>query len=326
MELLERIRKQASKQDRHILLPEAQDERILHAAEKLIKEKICRVTILGSERDISSKANTLNISLKDIHMINPVDSNNYSTYVNQFYELRRHKRISEKEAEAIVKNPLYYGALMVRNGEVDGSVAGAINTTSDVLRAGIQCIGLKNNISVVSSSFLMIIPGWEQPLTYADAGVVPNPNADQLASIAIASSQTHKKLTGNEPFVAMLSFSTYGSASHPMVKKVNKATHFIKERAPQLKVDGELQGDAAIIVSVAEKKAPGSQVAGKANVLIFPNLDAGNICYKLTERLANARALGPIIQGLEKPVMDLSRGCSVDDIVDVVAICCLLTE
>jgi phosphate acetyltransferase len=216
--------------------------------------------------------------------------------------------------------------MMVRGGNADGSVAGSINTTGDVLRAGIQCIGMADGISIVSSTFLMIVPGWERPFTFADAGVVPDPNPEQLASIAISSAQTHQKLTGNEPIVAMLSFSTYGSAEHPMVDKVKEATQLVREQAPDLKVDGELQVDAAIVSSVAEKKAPGSLVAGKANILIFPNLDAGNIGYKLTQRMANAQALGPLIQGLRKPAMDLSRGCNVEDIVNVTAISCLLGD
>jgi phosphate acetyltransferase len=221
--------------------------------------------------------------------------------------------------------PLFFGAMMVREGRADGSMAGAINTTGDVLRAGIQCIGTAEGISIVSSTFLMIIPGWPVPLTYADAGVVPDPNADQLASIAISSANTHKKLTGDDPIVAMLSFSTYGSASHPRVDKVKEATRIVKERAPYLLVDGELQADAALIQSVGNKKAPGSPVAGKANVLIFPDLDSGNIAYKLTQRLAKAEALGPLVQGLKKPAMDLSRGCSVEDVMNVAAIASILS-
>ena len=208
----------------------------------------------------------------------------------------------------------------------DALVAGSIATTGDVLRAGILCIALAEGISVVSSIFLMIVPGRDKPLTYADGAVVPDPDPDQLASIAIASAQTHQRLTGDEPVVAMLSFSTYGSADHPRVDKVKEATRLVKERAPDLKVDGELQVDAAIVPSIGEKKAAGSPVAGHANVLIFPDLDAGNIAYKITQRLAGAEAIGPVIQGLRKPANDLSRGCSVDDIVNVVAICCLLAQ
>ena len=324
MDLLEKIRKQAATRRKHIVLPEGNDERMLKAAEVLVSENICQVTLLGSEEEILSRAKRMNISLKNIQIQNPKILENMKKYSHRFFELRKHKGVTEKEAEAIVTDPLYYGDMMVREGEADGCVAGATHTTGDVMRAGIQCIGLADNITIVSSVFMMIVPGWDHPFTYADGAVVPDPDPDQLASIAIASAQTHERLTGDEPIVAMLSFSTYGSADHPMVDKMKESTQLVKKRAPDLKVDGELQVDAAIIPSIASKKAPGSIVAGQANVLIFPDLNAGNIAYKLTQRLAKAEAIGPIIQGLRKPANDLSRGCSVDDIVTVSAICCLL--
>jgi phosphate acetyltransferase len=249
-----------------------------------------------------------------------------SSDLKVFYSLRKHKGITQEQADESLLKALFFGAMMVREGDADGSVAGANNTTADVLRAGIQCIGLAEGITVVSSTFLMLVPDWEKPLTFADCGVVPDPNPDQLASIAIASANTHQKLTGETPVVAMLSFSTYGSACHPKVDKVKEATRLVKERAPNLLADGELQGDSALVPSVGSKKAPGSLVAGKANVLIFPDLDAGNIGYKLTQRLAKAIALGPLIQGLKKPAMDLSRGCSAEDIMNVASICCVLSE
>ncbi len=326
MTILEKIRKKSSKLNKHIVLPEGEEERMIHAAARMCQENVCRITLLGNENRILQKAGDIGVSLKGISILDPLRSTKLELYSNQFFELRKKKGITQEDARKSISQPLFYGAMMVRGGEVDGSVAGSINTTGDVLRAGIQCIGLADGISIVSSTFLMIVPGWEKPFTYADGGVVPNPDPDQLASIAIASAQTHQKLTGDEPIVAMLSFSTYGSASHPMVDKVREATRLVREQAPHLIVDGELQVDAAIVPSVAEKKAPGSSVSGKANVLIFPDLNAGNIAYKLTQRLANAEALGPIIQGLRKPANDLSRGCSVDDIVNVSAICCVLSE
>ncbi|MFC1501815.1 phosphate acetyltransferase [bacterium] len=326
MDLLRQIRDTATEKKKHIVLPEGEDDRMIQAAERLVQDRICQVTILGVPHDIRRRAKDLTISLENVQIINPQESNQFAHYSDRFFQLRQHKGITQQEARKIIAQPLYFGAMMVEADDADGSVAGAVNTTGNVLRAGIQCIGLAENISIVSSIFLMIVPEWEKPITFADGAVVPDPDPDQLANIAIASAQTHQRITGEEPFVAMLSFSTFGSADHPLVDKVKRATEIVKELKPELKADGELQLDAALIPSIGSKKAPESPVAGRANVLIFPDLNSGNIGYKLTQRLANAEAIGPIIQGLRKPANDLSRGCSVEDIVNVAAICSLLSD
>lgn len=326
MALIDQIREKAAGKNRHIVLPEGEDGRTLQAAAELIKLKICKVTVLGSPGQIEETASHDQIDLTDVSVIDPKNTEHLGSFGEAYFELRKHKGITPDDAASKVKESLVFGAMMVHSGLADGSVAGAKHSTGDVLRAGIQCVGMKPGISVVSSTFLMIVPGWKQPLTFADGGVVPDPTDEELAGIAIASAETHHHLTGEEPIVAMLSFSTKGSADHLLVDKVKSATKRVKQLAPNLKVDGEMQVDAALIPAIGSKKAPNSSVAGNANVLIFPNLDAGNIGYKLTQRLANATALGPLIQGLKKPVMDLSRGCSAADIVDVTAICCLLGD
>jgi len=324
IELLKKIKLRAKERGKTIVLPESHDERILKAAEIIVNEKIAKVITLGDEEKIRSDASKFGVNLTKIRLINPLKSDKLSDFANIFYNLRKHKGISIEQAHETVKKDLFFGAMMVKELMADGSVAGSTAATGDVLKAAFQCVGMPKGISIVSSFFLMIYP--ERVFSFADCAVVPNPDKDQLADIAITTADNHKKLTGENPNVAMLSFSTKGSAKHELVDKVLEATKIAEEKRPDLNIDGELQFDAAIISSIGKRKAPDSPVAGKANVLIFPDLNAGNISYKIAQRLGGAEAVGPIVQGLKKPLFDLSRGCSVDDIVNTVAIACLMAE
>ena len=324
MGFIEKIRANAAQKINKIVFPETTDVRVLKAAEILTKENLVNPVLLGKREEIEKLAADNSISLETVEIINPpLESADLSSYAEQYYELRKHKGISHEEAKETVKKPLFFAAMMVRNGLAEGTVAGSLATTGDVLRAAIQVVGLAEGIKVVSSSFIMVMPDGQE-LTFGDCAVIPNPDVEQLASIAISTAHTHQRLVGSKPNVAMLSFSTKGSAQHEDVEKVVEATKLVKKLHPELSIDGELQFDAAYVKSVGERKAPGSPVAGKANVFIFPDLDAGNIGYKITQRLAGAEAIGPIIQGLAKPYNDLSRGCSVEDIVNVACICSIL--
>jgi phosphate acetyltransferase len=326
MNLIEQIKEKARQLDRTIVLPEGSDERTVKAAALIASEGIAKVVVLGEEAAIADLAKQNGVDLKNVQIIDHVKSKEFNSYVEELMEIRKSKGLSREDASTLMKNPLYYGTMMIHKGIAHGMVAGAQNTTGDVLRPALQIIKTAPGISVVSGAFLMIIPkkefGENGIMIFADCAVTPNPTAEQLAEIAYASAKTANALTGMEPRVAMLSFSTKGSASHELVEKVTNATKIAKERYPELIIDGELQADAAIVPKVANSKAPGSPLEGKANVLVFPDLQAANIGYKLVQRMAGAEAIGPVLQGMGKPVNDLSRGCSVEDIVNTVAMTC----
>lgn len=324
MSVLDSIKEKAKADVKHILLPEGSEERTVQAARIITDEKIAKVTLLGDEEEIKKVGEKFNVCLCGIDIINPLTDPDFEHYANGFYELRKAKGMTPEKARETIKNTLFYACMMIKEGKADGMVSGAINTTGNTLRPGLQIIKMAKGINTISSCFIMEIPNKEYGdnglMLFGDCAININPNPDELASIAIATANTAKTLLGMDPKVAMLSFSTKGSAKHENVDKVTAALAKVKELAPDLDVDGELQADAAMVPKVAALKAPGSKVAGHANVLIFPDLQAGNIGYKLVQRLAGAEAVGPVSQGFAKPINDLSRGCSIADIVSVVAI------
>ncbi len=325
MDLLDKIKARAKSHNKRIVLPEGLEERTLKAADELLRDGIAEIILLGNKEAIKKEAE--NAGLKNINkatIIDPLSHEKKDEYIDLMVEIRKHKGLTREEASSLIEDPLYLATLMIKNGDADGEVAGAMNATGDVLRPAFQYVKTLPGISVVSGAFIMILKdkefGEDGIIVFADCAVHPNPTEKELAEIAVATAATTRAIAGFEPRVAMLSFSTMGSARHEMVDKVVNATKLAREMAPDLQIDGELQADAAIIEAIGRKKAPGSSIAGKANVLVFPSLDVGNIAYKLVQRLAHAEAIGPVLQGMAAPINDLSRGCSVSDIVNLAAI------
>lgn len=328
MTLFERLTKKAQEHPQRIILPESTEPRTLQAADDIIARKIADVILLGQKDEILAKAEELGLkNIADAKILNPEDAQFTEPFAELFAELRKKKGVTIEEARKTVKNPLYLGCLMIKKGDADCMVAGALSPTSHVLRAAFQVLKTKPGISAVSGAFIMLLPenckyGDQNMLVFADCAVIPDPTKEELAQTAVETAKTTKNIAGLDPVVAMLSFSTYGSASHEKVDKVREATELARQMDPTLKIDGEMQSDAAIVPEIGAKKAPGSTVAGHANTLIFPSLETGNIAYKLVQRLAGAGAVGPILQGLAAPVNDLSRGATVDDIINTIIVTC----
>lgn len=323
MDFMTKMKTKAKADVRTIVLPEGEEERNLAAAAEVAREGIARIVLLGDGDTIRAKASELSLDISKCEIIDPVKGEKYEAYAAAFHELRKKKGVTPDEAREIMKDSMYYATMMVKLDDADGMVSGAIHTTGDLLRPGLQIVKTAPGVSIVSSFFIMETDtdyGDKGTLLFADCAVNPMPDEEQLASIAISTADTGRKLMGFDSKVAMLSFSTKGSASHEVVTKVQNAVKIANERRPDLAIDGELQADAALVDSVGKQKAPGSKVAGKANILVFPDLQSGNIGYKLVQRFAGADAIGPITQGFAKPINDLSRGCSVEDIVNVVAV------
>jgi phosphate acetyltransferase len=327
MELLDRIKLNAKKHNMRIVLPEGYEERTIKAADIALQEELAQIILIGDPAEITSHAAKLGLkNLSKAVIVNPKSHEKKDHYIEMMVELRKSKGLTREEASKLIEDPLYLGVLMIKNGDADGEVSGADHSTGDVLRPAFHYVKTAPGISVVSGAFIMILQdksfGENGVIIFADGAVHPNPNEKELAEIAVASAHTARAIAGFEPRIAMLSFSTKGSAKHEMVDRVVTATRLAKEMAPDLQIDGELQGDAALVEAIGKSKAPGSPIAGKANVLIFPDLNSGNIAYKLVQRLAHAEAIGPVLQGMAAPINDLSRGCSVSDIVSMIAITC----
>ncbi|MBO6244041.1 MAG: phosphate acetyltransferase [Clostridia bacterium] len=330
MAFIENIKKRAKKDIKTIVLPEADDLRVLEATHNILEQGFAKIVLIGKKEEIERKAKENNFNIVDAKIVDPENNGNYNKYVDLLYELRKHKGMKIEDAKELVKNPVYYGMLMVKDGEADGLVSGAAHSTSDTLRPALQILKTTEGTKLVSAFFVMVVPDCEYgengTFIFGDSGLNENPDADSLSEIAISSAKSFELLIEKEPKVAMLSYSTYGSAKSELTEKVIEATRLVKEKEKGLKVDGELQLDSAIVPEIAKMKAPNSILNGEANVLIFPDLNAGNIGYKLVQRLAKAEAYGPLCQGIAKPVNDLSRGCNSKDIEGVVAITCVQAQ
>ena len=324
MSFIEEVKQRAKKELKTIVLPEATDIRVLKATQTVLKEGYAKIILIGNEEEIITKAKENNINIEGATIIDPMKSSKREEYANTLYEIRKNKGMTLEQAQELVNHPVYYGMVMVKVDEADGLVSGCAHSTADTLRPALQILKTAPGTKLVSAFFIMVVPdckyGQNGTFIFGDCGLNENPDSEALSEIAISSSKSFKQLVGEEPKVAMLSYSTHGSAKSEQTQKVIDATNLVKEKMPDLLVDGELQLDAAIIPEVAAFKAKESPLKGEANVLIFPDLEAGNIGYKLTQRLAKAEAYGPLCQGIAKPVNDLSRGCSADDIAGVVAI------
>lgn len=328
MGLFEKLKEKAVNNRQRIVLPESTEPRTLAAADRIIADGVAEVILIGSPDDILAAAKQQELkNIEKATIYNPADADVLEPMAQLYYDLRKSKGISIEDARKTAKNPLYFGCLLIKSGKADGQVAGAMNTTGNVLRAAFQTIKTMPGISVVSGAFLMLLPedspyGTDGLMVFADCAVLPDPTAEELAQIAVSTERTARDIAGIEPRIAMLSFSTKGSAKHDRVAKVTDALAIVKEKYPNINIDGELQADAALVPSVGNSKAPGSPIAGKANVLVFPSLEVGNIAYKLVQRLAGVPAVGPILQGMAAPVNDLSRGCNPDDIYKTIIITC----
>lgn len=327
---IEGLKKRAKESMKTIVLAEGEELRTIQAAAIVKKEGYAVVKLLGNAEKINAIAKAENLDIDGLEIIDPLTSDKAAEYADKFYELRKAKGMTPEKAAETMKNPLYYGCMMVKEDDADGMVAGAVNSSANVIRPSLQILKTAPGTKLVSAFFIIVVPNCEYgengTFIFSDSGLNENPDADQVSEIAISSAKSFKTLIEAEPKIAMLSYSTYGSAKNPLVDKMVEATRLAKEKRPDLAIDGELQLDAAIVDSVAKQKAPGSSVAGEANVLVFPDLNAGNIGYKLAQRLAKAEAYGPILQGIAKPVNDLSRGCVAEDIAGVVAITCVQAQ
>lgn len=330
MAFIDNIKERAKKEIKTIVLPEATDIRTLKATDTILKEEFCKIVLIGNKEEVLNLAKENSLDVSKAEIVEPKTSENYEEYVNAFYELRKHKGMTIEKSKELMSDPVFFGMMMVKQEKADGLVSGAAHSTADTLRPALQILKTAPGTKLVSTFVLMDVPNCEYgengTFIFSDCGLNQNPNSEELSEIAISTAKSFKQIIGKEPKIAMLSYSTMGSAKADEVDKVRIATELVKEKEPELAVDGEMQFDAAIVPSIAKSKAPESDVAGKANTLIFPDLQAGNIGYKLVERLAKAEAYGPICQGMAKPVNDLSRGCKAEDIVGVVAITCVQAQ